>query len=438
MFFGDHMFTIINNIVWAVATTLILISSIYFTYKLDFVQFKFKKMFKSLFQNKHKNNGISPIQTLMLSLGGRIGVGSIAGIALAIYLGGPGTIFWMWIMSFLTVSNTFSETVLGNIYKQKEVDGVYKGGPSYYLKYGCHNKLLGSIYAIIILISYVGGFISIQSNTITRSVNEVIIIEPYIIGIIICIITCFIIFGGIKKILMVSGKMIPFMAILYLLSCLIILCMNINYLPGILEKIVVSAFNFKSFFSGFIPTFIIGLQRGIFSNEAGLGTGSIASSATSDNDSVKQGYIQVIGIYVSMLICTFTAFVVMLIDLNNINYVNVNGIEIVQNIFKDYLGNIGLFIMLISIILFSFSTVITGYYYGETSLKYFFEKPHKTLLFMLKILTIIILFLGSIMSSKTLWAIVDFLIAFLAIINIYGLLKLRYDIKTSLDKSLKK
>lgn len=434
MFFGDNMFSIINNIVWAVATTLILVSSIYFTYKLNFVQFRFKKMFKGLFQKKTKGKGISPIQTLMLSLGGRIGVGSIAGIALAIYLGGPGTIFWMWIMSFLTASNTFSETVLGNIYKQKEAEGVYKGGPSYYLKYGCRNKLLGSIYAIIILISYGGGFISIQSNTITRSINEVITISPYIIGLIIAIVTCFIIFGGIKKILYVSGKMIPFMAILYLLSCLIILGMNIQLLPLIIKQIVVAAFNFKSFFSGFIPTFIIGLQRGIFSNEAGLGTGSIASSATSDNDSVKQGFIQVLGIYVSMLICTFTALVVMLFDINNISHVNVNGIEIVQNIFRNYLGNIGLFIMLVSIILFSFSTIITGYYYGETSLKYFFEKPHKAYLLVLKALTIIILFLGSIMSSKTLWNIVDFLIAFLAIINIYGLLMLRDDVQKCLNE----
>lgn len=428
------MFVIINNIVWAVATSLILISSIYFTYKLNFVQLRFKTMFKNLFQNKNSVSGISPIQTLMLSLGGRIGVGSIAGIALAIYLGGPGTIFWMWIMSFLTASNTFSETVLGNLYKQKEVNGVYKGGPSYYLKYGCNNKILGGVYAIIILFSYVGGFISIQSNTITKSINEVVEISPYIIGIIICVVTCFIIFGGIKQILMVSSKMIPFMAIFYLISCLIIIGMNINELPNIIEKIIVSAFNFKSFFSGFIPTFIIGLQRGIFSNEAGLGTGSIASSATSDNDSVKQGYIQVIGIYVSMLICTLTAFVVMLFDRNSISSVNVNGIEIVQSIFKNYLGNIGVFIMLISIILFSFSTVITGYYYGETSLKYFFYKPHKLYLFILKMLTILILFIGSVASSQILWNIVDFLIAFLAIINIYGLLVLRKDVKSVLNK----
>lgn len=428
------MFTIINNIVWAIATSLILISSIYFTYKLGFVQFKFKKIFKSIFERNSNQSGISPIQTLMLSLGGRIGVGSIAGIALAIYLGGPGTIFWMWIMSFLTASNTFCETVLGNLYKKKDIDGVYRGGPSYYLKYGCNNKILGGIYAVIILVSYVGGFISIQSNTITKSISEVVIINPYIIGIIICIITCFIIFGGIKKILNVSSKMIPFMAIFYLISCLVIIGMNIKSLPNIIEKIITSAFNLKSFFSGFIPTFIIGLQRGIFSNEAGLGTGSIASSSTSDNDSVKQGYIQILGIYVSMLICTLTAFVVMLFDMNSISGINVNGIEIVQSIFKDYLGNIGIFIMLISIVLFSFSTVITGYYYGETSLKYFFNKPRKIYFFLLKIVTIIIIFIGSIISSKTLWSVVDFLIAFLAIINIYGLLMLRYDIKNTLNK----
>jgi AGCS family alanine or glycine:cation symporter len=198
MFFGDIMLEIINKFAWMIATLLIIYSGLYFTFCLRGVQFNLKKMFKSLFC-KNKTEGIKPYQTLMMVLAGRIGVGSIAGVALAIYLGGIGSIFWMWVVAFIGASNSFAETVLGIIYKEKDENNIYKGGPSFYIKKGLNNKLLGGVYACLVIFSYVGGFLSIQSNTITKSINQITTVSPIIIGIIISIITSFIIFGGIKR-----------------------------------------------------------------------------------------------------------------------------------------------------------------------------------------------------------------------------------------------
>ncbi len=419
------MIEITNKIFWATATFFIIISSVYFTLKLNFVQFHFKRMLKNLFK-KTKTNGIKPYQTLMMVLAGRIGVGSIAGVALAIYLGGIGSIFWMWIIGFLSATNSFVETVLGNMYKEKDEENIYKGGPSYYIKNGLGYKKLGGLYALIIIVSYVFGFLSIQSNTITKSINQVIDINPVIIGIIIVIITYIIIFGGIKKIAATTSKLVPFMTIGYIAIAIYICIININLIPDILLSIIKAAFKLRPFFSGFLATLIIGVQRGIFSNEAGLGTGAIASSTVESNDSIGQGYLQMLGVYITtMLICTSTAIIILTSPYSSINVLDMNGIEITQFAFRYHLGNIGDYLIILSIILFSFSTILTGYYDGEASLKYFFNNIKKSYLLILKLSTLVILFFGCIISSQLLWDIVDIMVAIQALINIYSLIMLR-------------
>ena len=173
MFFGDTMLIILHKVIWAVATVLIISSSIYFSIKFKLLQFNFPRMFKCLFSKKDKSEGISSMQTFLMTLGSRIGVGSIAGVSLAIYLGGVGSIFWMWISAFLAASSTFCETILGIVYRKKD-GNTYKGGPSYYIKYGLGNKTLGGIYAVFIIASYVFGFVGIQGNTITKSVQDIV------------------------------------------------------------------------------------------------------------------------------------------------------------------------------------------------------------------------------------------------------------------------
>lgn len=410
------MLKIIDSILWAIATILMVYSGVYFTYKLKFVQFNFKEMFKNII--KKEDNSISPFESLMMVLGGRIGVGSIAGIALAIYLGGIGSIFWMWLIGFISAANSFSETTLGVKYQEKDKN-LYKGGPSYYIKNGLNNKKLGRFYALIIVISQVFGFLSIQANTITNSIN----INPIISGLVITLVSFIIINKSTKQLFKISSKLVPIMTLIYIIASIFIIICNIDQIPNLLKSIISEAFNFKSLGFGVLSSFIVGIQRGIFSNEAGLGTGAIAASTVKTAFPVSQGYVQILGIYITtFLICTATALVILT---SNINFLgnNLNGIEITQNAFIYHLGNIGNIIVIISIVLFAFSTILAGFYDAESNLKYLTNKTSY-----LKLITCFVLFISSIIPAKTIWEIVNILTALLAITNIYALIKLKKDI----------
>lgn len=418
---------ILNKILWAVATTLIIYSGIYFTIKFKGIQFRFKDIFKSL-KNVNKNtDGITPFQTLSMALAGRIGVGSLAGVALSIYVGGIGTILWMWLTAFLCAPNAFSETVLGIIYHKKDEGNVYVGGPSYYIGDGLKKKNLAIIYAILIIVTYVFGFLSIQSNTITKSITNVVDINPIIIGIIITLITAFVIFSGTKGIAKFTSKLVPVMSLIFILVSLFIIITNITRIPMILFQIIKEAFNFKALGMGVLSSFIIGIQRGVFSNEAGIGTGAIAASASNDNNAVKQGFIQTIGVYfTTLVICTITALVIALSDYSSLSLTDINGIEITNYAFTAFAGKIGSLTVIISIILFAFSTIIAGYYYGESNLKYIVKNNKYS--FILKIITLLILLFSSIMSANFLWNFVDIFVAILGIINIISLFLLKKDV----------
>ena len=428
----------LNRIIWLIASSLIIISGVYFTLKFKFIQFKFIKMIKSLKVKNKNNETIKPFSSLMMVLAGRIGVGSIAGIAISIYYGGIGSIFWMWVSSILGASLTFLETTLGMIYQKKDDKNICKGGPSYYIKYGLNNKILGSIYAIIIIMSDIFGFISIQTNTITHSLTEIINIDEFLIGIIICILVLLIIFGGVRRIANFSTKMVPTMTILYLSVCLIIIVLNIEKIPNIFIEIIKSAFNFKSISGGILGSMIIGIQRGIFSSEAGIGTGAIASSATeslTNKEKISQGYTQMIGVYITtFLICTSTALVLLVSNVSVFNFSDLNGIEIIQIVFSKYLGNFGNYFIFIIIFLFSFTTILSSYYNAESSLKYFVDKPNKSIK-ILKISTLISIFMGAISSSNTIWNFIDLFVGLLAIINIYALIKLEDKVTELLNKN---
>lgn len=417
-----------NRIIWLVASSLIIISGTYFTFKLKFIQFRFIKMFKGLFIKKNNKQTIKPFESLMMVLAGRIGVGSIAGIAISIYYGGIGSIFWMWISSILGSSLTFLETSLGMLFQKKDTKYICKGGPSYYIKYGLNNKILGSIYAIIIIVSDIVGFISIQTNTITHSIQEIINIDSYIIGIIICIFIIVIIVGGAKRIANFSSKMVPTMTLLYLAVCLIIIIANIDKIPMLFVKIFKSAFEFKSISGGILGSLIIGVQRGIFSSEAGIGTGAIAAAATlatTKEEKIAQGYCQMLGIYITtFLICTSTALVLLTSNISNLNFNNFNGIELVQISFSQHLGSIGKYFIFLIIFLFAFTTILSSYYNGESALKYFIDKPNKSLK-LLKIFTLISIMFGALSSSNIIWNFIDAFVGILAIINIYALIKLK-------------
>ena len=427
----------LSKMIWLVATSLIIISGIYFTFKLNFVQFKFIRMFKSLFiKNKNKDT-IKPFESLMMVLAGRIGVGSIAGIAISIYYGGIGSIFWMWVSSILGASLTFIETALGMIYQQKDTKSICKGGPSYYIKYGLNNKILGNIYALIIIISDIVGFISIQTNTITHSIQEIVNIDSRIIGTLLCILVIIIIIGGAKRIAKFSSKMVPTMTLLYLFICLIIIVINVEKIPSIFITIIKSAFEFKAIGGGVLGSIVIGIQRGIFSSEAGIGTGAIAAATIetlTQEEKFAQGYTQMLGVYITtFLICTSTALILLTTNVSNLNFNNFNGIELVQLAFTKHLGGIGNYFVFLIIFLFAFTTILSSYYNGESSLKYFIEKPKKSLK-LLKLFTCLSIMFGAISSSSIIWNFIDAFVGILAIINIYAIIKLQDKVIKSLNE----
>lgn len=423
------MFTIFYKVVWAVATSFIILSSIYFTKKLRFRQLNIKGFISSLKDDDKNKDGLSPKDTLMLTLAGRIGVGSIAGIALGIYIGGLGTIFWVWITTFLISILSYVETYLAIKYRGKDGEGNYNGGPNYYIKKGLGNKKLAYLYAFLIIICYIGGFLGIQSNTITKSLTGIIPVSKYLVSLVLVLITFLSIFGGVKGISKITSKLVPFMTLFYIFLFIYVVFVNYTQIPSILLDIIKDALNMDSFLGGFLSTCIIGLQRGIFSNEAGLGTGSISAATTSSNNPSKQAYLEVIGVYItSILLCTATALFILTTPYEGITFNDVNGIELMQYAFSYHFGAIGEILLFIFIFLFAFSTVLTGYYYGESALRFIVGKEKEKYITLLKIVTLFVIFLGGLLSATLLWNIVDLLVAFLAIINIYALIFLEDDI----------
>lgn len=420
------MINILTDILWSIAIVFLLGGGLYFSIKLGFPQFKIKNLFKG-FKGDNKST-VSPFKSLTMSLAARVGVGSLAGIALAIYIGGPGTIFWIWITGIITSVNSFCESYLGAKYQEKDGE-VYKGGPSYYIAKGLKNKKLATLYSILIIIAYIVGFMTIQANTITTSIHDYYKIDPLVIGIILAVISAFSIMKGLDRIVNITSKLVPVMGIGYIALSIVVIIMNIEKIPSVLLEIITSAFNSKALSGGIISTFLIGIQRGVFSTEAGLGTGAIASSCSHSQNKIGLGLIQILGIYFTIfIVCTSTALLVLTSDYTTLNLQNINGIELTQYALNYHLGKLGIIVLMLSVISLAYSTIVAGYYYGESSLKYLIKNVNKKHIIILKTVTIVLLIIGSIMSATLLWNIVDVLVAILSIINMYALIKLRKEI----------
>ena len=418
----------INSIIWSISTVMLVLSGLYFAFKLDFLHLKLRKLFKVLKKGDKDSSGISPISSLMVSLGACIGVGSLAGIALSIYKGGVGTIFWILLSCIIVAPNSLVENTLSVVYHEKSGKD-YLGGPAYYIKKGLGKKKLSYLYASLIIITYIFGFLTIQSNTIAKSLTTIFNIPNIIIGVIVGLLSFLIIFKGIKGISKFSNIFIPAMSLIYLLMALLVVIKNISLLPSLIINIITSAFNFKALGWGMFSVIIIGVQRGIFSNEAGLGTASIASGSSNTKDAIKQGMISTLGVYfVTFVVCLGTALIILTSNYNPLNYVDVNGIEITRDALSYHLGIVGDILLYICIIAFSFSTIVSGYYYGESNLKFIFKNISPTYILGLKIITCFLLVLGSFISPTFLWNLVDILAGILAIINIYAIFSLRRDI----------
>ena len=418
----------INNFLWCMATIMLVASGIYYTFKLHFLHFNLKEIIQSVTGKKKDNNGISAFESLTVSMGACIGVGSLAGVALAIFKGGVGTIFWILLSCLLMAANSLVENSLAVIYREKK-NNIYVGGPSFYISKGLGYKKLALVYSIVICIAYLFGFLTIQSNTIATAISTFYHIPSIIIGIFVGLFSFLIIKKGIKGIAKFSSIFVPIMGLIYLLVSLFIIVKNVNALPTIFSTIFKEAFNTTSIEYGILSSIIIGIQRGIFASEVGSGTSAIASASSNIKNPIKQGQVAVLGVYFTVfIICLSTALIILTSNYNPSNYTLVNGIEITGDALRYHLGDFGNIILYFCLIAFSFSTIISGYYYVEANLQFIFKKLSSTTLFLLKIITCLLLVLATIISPNFIWSISDMLVAILVIINVYAILNLQNDV----------
>ena len=407
-------FLTILSYVWYLASILIIYLAITSSIKYKFIQFNIKSIIKAI--KSKSNNFISPLSSLCISLAAKIGVGSLSGIALSIYFGGIGTIFWLVLISMFLSINTYIECILGIKYREKHHNN-YIGGPSYYIKKCLNNKYLSILYAIIVIISYSILFLSIQSNTIVKVVSYYNI-NNYITIIILFIITLFIINKGINLISKINNKLVPLMLIFYLLLGIIVIIKNYYLLPNIFINVIKEAFKLKSI----IPVFIIGIERAIFITESSIGTSAISASSC-DNNGNNQGLLEVLGIYITIFIVCLTTFLIIVTsNYYNINFININGIEIVLYAFNYHFGSFGSILLSIITILFAFSTIVSSYYFGESNLYIFSNNKYLSIIY--KIIFILVIIISSLIKPSILWNLCDYFIAILAIINVISIIKI--------------
>lgn len=407
----------ISDIIWVITTFLILYVGLFYTIKLKLPQFKLTNVFKKNECNEKSNT----LKLLSLTLAGKIGVGSIAGIALCIFQGGKATIFWLWISSIILASLTYVETKLSIKYRSKE-NNRYVGGPSFYIEKGLNNKKLAKAYAFLIILAYVLAFISVQTNTIVKQMEMTFNFSKLSIAIFLVVITYFSLKKGVDSISNLTAFLVPVLGGIYICIGIYVITNNFDQTLVVLKEIVTEAFDIEGLKGAILIPIIIGIERGVFSSESGIGTTAMITALSNNNDVEKEAKLQVLAtFFTSLVICTITALIILTTSYQNINFTDINGIEVVTYAFYKHLGPIGIIILTIVIFLFAFSTIVTCFYYGEASLKYLTSKNTNYL----KWIIIAIMIYSSFSSPVVIWNITDIIIAMIAIINVYTMYKLK-------------
>ena len=414
----------INNLLWTYILVIMLLGcAIWFTIRTRFVQFHMLKemirlLGESTFQNKGKAHQISSFQAFAISLASRVGTGNLAGVATAISIGGPGAVFWMWIIALLGASSAFVESTLAQLYKVRGKDS-FIGGPAYYMKKGLKQPWMGVVFAILIIFTFAFSFNTVQSNTICAAFEQAFQIEHTLMGVILTSLTLLVIFGGIQRIAKVSSIIVPLMALSYILLAFTIVLMNIPRLPEVIELIIVNAFGWEQALGGGIGIALMqGIKRGLFSNEAGMGSAPNVAATANVSHPVKQGLIQTLGVFTdTLVICTCTAFIILISGM----YIHgeTNGIQLTQMALDNEIGSGGSTFVAIAILFFAFSSIIGNYFYGEANLRYLTEN-HK-IIFVFRMLCSSMIMLGALSSLDLVWGIADICMGLMAIFNLIAI-----------------
>ncbi len=422
----NSFLSVLNDFLYVyILVGLLVICGVYFSLATKFVQIRYFAEAIRLLPEKSPGKKVSSFQALMISTASRVGTGNIAGIATALITGGPGAVFWMWVMSILGSASAFIESTLAQIYKVPNSDNVsFRGGPAYYIQSALGKRKLGVMFSCFLIVCFSFGFNALQAHQISASLeyyvpNYVKTIWPHAIGIVLSVLFALIIFGGIHRVGFISAFIVPVMASLYIGVGLYIIFINLDKLPGLISYIIKDAMDFKSIFSGFGGSvLLIGIKRGLYSNEAGMGSAPNAAATASVSHPVKQGLAQIISVFIDTIICTTTAFIIMAsgVNLNS----SQEGIQIVQQSLSNSLGPIGIHFISISIFLFAFSSIIGNHCYSEANM--LFINNSSKILFVFRALCILPVFWGMIASSELAWNCADVCMGFMSIVNIVAIL----------------
>ncbi|MDU1069730.1 alanine/glycine:cation symporter family protein [Clostridium sp.] len=425
--FIEKLNTIINvsnDILWTyVLIAPLILLGLYFTFKTRFVQFRYiKEMFRLLTDgatSKKEKGSVSSFQAFCISTASRVGTGNLAGIAIAISVGGPGAIFWMWLIALIGSASSFVESTLAQIYKQSDGNGAYIGGPAYYMEKALNMKWMGIIFSILITICFGLVFNSVQSNTISLALNEAFGVNRILVGAILTLLTLSIIFGGIHRIAKVSEIIVPIMASAYILVALFVVITNISELPAMFALIFENAFGVKQAVGGGIGgALLIGIKRGLFSNEAGMGSAPNAAATANVSHPVKQGLIQTLGVFTdTIVICSCTAFIILLSDVDLSG--GLTGIQLTQNALNSQIGSFGSIFIAICVLLFAFSSIVGNYYYGEANIEFLTKK--KIYLNLYRICVAVMVLFGATVSMDIVWNLADVFMALMAITNLIAI-----------------
>ena len=425
--------TFLNDLLWGSVLIYLLIGvGIYFTYRLSFIQFRhFGHMFKVM-KNSRKSDsaGISSFQALCTSLAARVGTGNMAGVAVALTLGGPGAIFWMWLIAMLGMATAFAESALAQLYKTRDDDGNYRGGPAYYMEKGLGMRWMGVMFSVFLIIAFGLVFNSVQANSISQAAHVAFGWSPIYVGIGLVIMTGVIIFGGLRTIARTAEILVPAMALCYLVLALYIMAINIEKLPDIIMMIFRSAFGLEEAASGALgytiaQGMINGLKRGLFSNEAGMGSApNAAASATPyPPHPASQGYVQMLGVFMdTMVICSSTVAIILMSG-EYVPHSEVTGIELTQRALSSQVGDWGSVFIAIAIFFFAFTSLVANYSYAETNL-IFLEHNHKIGLNIFRVVVLFMVMFGALADLPTVWAMADVSMGMMALINLVAIVLL--------------
>lgn len=412
-----------NNYLWTYILIALLIGAgLYFSIRTKFVQFRlFGEMFRVITEKKETDTGVSAFQAFTISTASRVGTGNITGVALAIGIGGPGAVFWMWLIAIIGMATAFVESTLAQVYKVRDGD-EFRGGPAYYMEKALGQRKIAIVFSVLLTLSFGFIFNSVQSNTIAVSVNDVFNIPTWVIGLALVVLTAVIIFGGVHRIVKVTQVIVPVMAVLYILIALFVVVTNLSELPAFFSLIFSHAFGLEEAVGGGVGAAIMqGVRRGLFSNEAGMGSVPNAAATANVSHPAKQGLVQSLGVFFdTIVICTATAFIILLSDFYKT--ATDDGIILTQNSLADHVGSWAPYFVAIAIIFFAFSSVIGNYYYGETNIELI--NAHRGWLQGYRVLVLAMVMFGALAKVQLVWNMADLFMGLMAVINIVVILLL--------------